>query len=73
MTFVIRIGGTSEFVSHIDPDAPHCYPPGDIETVPGWDNPLMLHFETREEAEVARRQAEEADGCHCCVEEVEAS
>lgn len=70
MSFVLRIGGTSEFVSRIDADDPRCSPPGSIETVAGWDHPGMLRFATREAAELARIEAEDADLCHIVTEEV---
>ncbi len=66
--WAIRIGGTSEFVSKIDPEDPRCSPPGDIETVAGWDHSDMLTFETEAAAELAAIQVQEIDGCHTSVE-----
>lgn len=67
--FVIRIGGTSEFVSKIDPNDPRCCPPGSVDLVPGWGNPKALRFATREEAEQAAKQVFEIEGFHNTVEE----
>lgn len=67
--FVIRIGGTSDFVSKIDPNDPRCYPPGSVDIVSGWNNPQALRFATREEAEQAAKQVFEIEGFHNTVEE----
>ena len=64
----LRISGTSEFVSGIDPDDPSSMPPGSITTVEGWDNPLVLNFDTLDEALEAGREAWIADNCHISVE-----
>ena len=37
--FKIRLGGTNEFVSEINPHASHCYPPGEVKFVKGWAHP----------------------------------
>jgi hypothetical protein len=67
--YIIRIGGTSDFVSKIDPDDSRCYPPGSVELVKGWNNPQALRFATLEEAEQAAKQVFEIEGFHNTVEE----
>ncbi len=71
--FTLRIGGTNEFVSKIDPDDPRCSPPGSIETVHNWGNPKALRFDTLDDAIRAGEQAWSADGCHVSVEVISAS
>jgi hypothetical protein len=66
--FALRIGGTSEFVSKIDPDDPRCFPPGSVETVHGWRHQEALLFHTFDEAFRAAEQAWNADGCHISIE-----
>jgi len=68
--FAIRIGGTNDFVSKIDPDDPRCCPPGSVDLVPGRYHPKVLHFSTQEEAEEAARQVFEIEGFHNTVEEI---
>ena len=64
MTFVIRIGGTSDFVSHINPDDL----PEEVKTVSGWHNRLTLHFDTQEEAADVALKVSEIEGCSAVVE-----
>jgi len=66
--FMIRIGGTSDFVSEIDPHYERCSPPGKVETTPGWRNPLALSFNTMDEALVAADQVWEIEGIHTSIE-----
>ena len=68
--FTLRLGGTSEFVSKIDPDDPRCSPPGSIETVHGWGNPEALRFDTLDAALRAGDQAWKAEGFHISVERI---
>ena len=70
MAFLIRIGGTNDFVSKIDPNDKRCYPPGSVDTVPGWSNPKALRWSTKEEAEAASRLVFEIEGFHNTVEEL---
>ena len=67
MAFMIRIGGTNDFVSKIDPDDPSCCPPGSVDVVKGREG--AIEFETREEAEEASRQVFEIEGFHNSIEE----
>jgi hypothetical protein len=71
-SFALRIGGTNEFVSKIDPDDPSCFPPGSIETVSGWSNPNALYFDTLDAAWKAGAQAWNAEGCHISIEVMDA-
>ena len=51
--YKIRLGGTNEFASLIDPDYKLCCPPGTVEFVEGWSNPDALIYKTKEDAEAA--------------------
>ena len=68
LSFALRLGGTNEFVSKIDPNDPKCFPPGSIETVSGWGNQSALYFDTLEDAVFAGELAWHAEGCHINVE-----
>ena len=67
MTFLIRIGGTNNFVSNINPTDPTCCPPGSVETVRGREG--AIEFETQEEAKEASRLVFEIEGFHNTIEE----
>ncbi len=66
--FVIRIGGTSDFVSHIDPLWKRAWPPGKVEVVSGWENPAVLKLDTMEAALHAAVQVWDIEGYHTTVE-----
>ena len=66
--FTIRIGGTSEFVSDIDPDWKRAWPPGKVEVVKGWNNPEALKFDTMDAAIEAAVQVWNIEGCHTSIE-----
>ncbi len=66
--FTIRIGGTSEFVSSIDPNWKYAWPPGKVELVKGWDNPKALKFETMEKALEAASVVGDIEGFHTSIE-----
>jgi hypothetical protein len=68
MTYKIRLGGTREFVSAIDLHASHCYPPGEVEFVKGWDNPSALVYKTYKEAEAASHKVMDIEGFHTTIE-----
>ncbi len=69
MKYALRIGGTAaEFVSKIDADDPHCYPPGSIDTVIGWNNPGILFFDDACSALTAEDVVANIEGCSCSVE-----
>ena len=70
MTYKIRLGGTSEFVSEIDPTWPRACPPGKVEFVAGWDNPLALVYKTYKEAKAASDNVWNIEGFHTSIEEV---
>ena len=67
--FAIRIGGTNEFVSKIDPDDSSCMPPGSVDLVEGRDHKDVLVFHSLEEAEAASKEVFEIEGFHNTVEE----
>ena len=66
--FVLRLCGTNSFVSKIDPTDISYFPAGSVDTVTGWDNPIMLQFPTMDDAIRAGAQAWEFEGCHIHVE-----
>ena len=66
--FKIRIGGTSEFVSEIDPDFKLAWPPGKVEVVAGWGNSKALVYDTMEAALEAADQVWDIEGFHTSVE-----
>ena len=70
MTYKIRLGGTGEFVSEIDPTWKRAMPPGKVEFVEGWDNSSALVYKTYEEAKAASDQVWDIEGFHTSVEEV---
>ena len=66
--FIIRAGGTNEFVSEIDPDDKSCCPPGRVSLCEGWDNTETLKFDTMEEALNAADEVWDIEGFHTSVE-----
>jgi len=66
--FKLRIGGTGDFVSLIDPEDYRSSPPGRVELVEGWDNPRAILFDTIEQAKEAAAQVWEIEGFHTSVE-----
>lgn len=66
--YKIRLGGTNEFVSDIDPYASHCSPPGEVTFVEGWNNPLALDFPTITAAKRAKDKIWEIEGFHTSIE-----
>ena len=70
MTYKIRLGGTNEFVSGIDPYASHCSPPGEVTFVEGWDNPSAIVFPTFSAAERAKIKIWEIEGFHMVIEDM---
>ena len=66
--FKIRIGGTSEFVSEIDPSWDRSWPPGKVEVVKGWDNHKALTFNTLDKALESADQVWGIEGFHISIE-----
>jgi len=66
--FKIRIGGTSEFVSDIDPDWKMASPPGKVEVVEGWDDRRALVYETMDVALEAADKVWDIEGFHTSIE-----
>jgi len=66
--FRIRIGGTREFVSMIDPAWDRAWPPGKVELVDGWDNDLALEYQTLDEAIEAAVKVWNIEGFHTSIE-----
>jgi len=67
--FMIRIGGTRDFVSKIV-EIFQAWPNGYVETVEGWENPGSLKFKTLEAALTAADQVWNIEGFHTNVERV---
>ena len=70
MTYKIRLGGTNEFVSDIDPYASHCAPPGEVTFVEGWENPSAIVFPTLTAAKRAKEKVWDIEGFHTTIEPV---
>ena len=70
MRYKIRLGGTNEFVSAIDPHASHCYPPGEVKFVEGWNNPDAKVWENLEDAKIDEKEVWKIEGFHVSIEEV---
>jgi hypothetical protein len=68
--FMVRIGGTREFVSIIDPDCNRSWPRGSVKTVDGWDNPLAMKYNSLDEAKDAGASVWEIEGFHNSVEAI---
>jgi len=66
--FTIRIGGTNEFVSNIDPEWSRAWPPGKVDVVEGWENSDSLRFDTMDAAVAAAVQVWEIEGFHTSIE-----
>ena len=66
--FMVRIGGTSNFVSAVDPKWNGSYPPGKVELVEGWDNAKALKFDSIDEALAIAVQVWNIEGYHTSVE-----
>jgi hypothetical protein len=68
--YKIRLGGTNEFVSEIDPTYARCYPPGKVEVVKGWNNPNAKVWENLEDAKIAEKEVWKIESFHTSIEEV---
>ena len=68
--YKIRLGGTNDFVSKIDPYYNLCSPPGIVEVVNGWTNPDALVYETEGHAKTAEKLIWDIEGFHTSIEEV---
>ena len=66
--FMIRIGGTNEFVSEIDPHCKRSWPPGNVEICEGWLNPNTMVFDTMDEALEAADKVWGIEGYHTSIE-----
>jgi len=66
--FVVRIGGTNEFVTNIDPNDPLKCPTGRVDFCIGWDNPESMVFLTIEAALCAADKVWDIEGFHTSIE-----
>jgi hypothetical protein len=68
--FIIRIGGTREFVSSIQTGYYSRFgsPEKKVTLVEGWDNPAILSYQTMDEAIRAAVQVWNIEGYHTTVE-----
>ena len=62
MSYKLRLGGTNEFVSEIEPFDEL------VEFVEGWDNPSAIVFPTRTSANRAMDKIWEIDGFNTVIE-----
>lgn len=61
--FMIRIGGTSDFVSDVDK-----HWAGGVKICEGWSNPEALKFSTMDEALEVAEQVWDIEGFHTTIE-----
>lgn len=66
--FSIRIGGTNDFVSEINPDDRRRCPPGSVSLVQGRTHPDVLEFETLDLALVGADQVFSIEGFYNSIE-----
>ncbi len=69
--YVLRVCGSNDFVSKINPNDTSCYPPGSVEYVPYFKTWAMKKYPTRVGAERAAKLVGKLDGVHCDVENVD--
>lgn len=66
--FSIRIGGSNNFVTKIDPDDQKCHPPGSVDLIAGRNHPDVLTWDSLDEALAAASQVFEIEGFHNSIE-----
>lgn len=66
--FMLRIGGSNEFVSEIDPDCPSSWPPGRVEVVEGRSHSEAMRFPDMDGAIFAATQVWDIEGFHVIIE-----
>ena len=66
--FSIRIGGSNDFVTKIDPDDRHVIPPGSGSLVQGRNHPDVIQFDILDEALDAASQVFQIEGFHNSIE-----
>ena len=68
--FIIRIGGTREFVSSIQTGYYSRFgsPAKKVTLVEGWDNPAILAYQTMDDAIKAAVQVWDIEGFHTSIE-----
>ena len=66
--FSIRIGGSNDFVSKIDPEDQNCCPPGSVDLVVGRDHADVMWFEDFDKALHAADQVFAIEGFHNSIE-----
>ena len=70
--FIIRIGGTREFVSSIQTEYYSRFgsPVERVTLVEGWDNPAILSYQTMDDAIRAAVQVWDIEGFHTSIETI---
>jgi hypothetical protein len=68
--FIIRVGGTNEFVSSIETGYYSRFgaPKKKVTLVEGWDNPTICSYQTMDEALKAAVQVWNIEGFHTSIE-----
>ena len=66
--FSIRIGGSNDFVSKIDPNDRRSIPPGSVSLVQGRTHPDVIQFDTLDDALEAGSQVFQIEGFHNSIE-----
>lgn len=67
-SFSIRIGGSNDFVSKIDPEDRRSCPPGSVDLVEGINHPDVMKFGTLDEALEAADLVFSIEGFHNSIE-----
>ena len=66
--YFLRISGTNEYISSINPDDTMCFPPGSATSVVGMGHADVLWFNTPGEAGEAADMVAYLEGFTCTVE-----
>lgn len=69
--YKLRICGSNNYISRIDPEDNRCCPIGSTETVPGISNPNAIAWLTTGSAKAAAKTVEKIEGFHMSVEPYE--
>ena len=69
--YALRVCGSNDYVSKVDPKFAGCYPPGKVEYVPSFKVWAIKKYPTIVGAERAARLVGKIDGVHCDVENMD--
>ena len=66
MKYQIRVGGSNDYVSKIDPNDRLCSPPGSVDFIAGRHGALV--FDNHKDAQASADQVGDIEGVHTSVE-----